>query len=84
MIMKYDRVFMVCTPPCYYVMCYAHLSPTMSCVMLTCPLLQDDDKAWANQVKEEAIQRRGKPQKPLPYSVHLENVNMKDVSMSVW
>ena len=43
--------------------------------MLTHPVLQDDDKVRINQVKEEAVQRRGKPQKPLPYSVHIENMN---------
>ena len=39
------------------------------------PALQDDDKVWINQVKEEAMQRRGKPQKPLPYSARVENLN---------
>ena len=35
---------------------------------------QQDDEVWIAQVKEEAQRRREKPQKPMPYSVYMENL----------
>ena len=66
MIMKCDQVFMVCA-------CMCGVSPLL-CMSLWPHTQQEDDEVWIAQVKEEAQQRRQKPQKPVPYSVYMENL----------